>query len=408
MTPRITPTLLPLVSVTLFLACINDDARVSETVSETGVGDGDGDGEPGDAGDGDGDAGEGDGDGESGAMCGNAVVEAGEQCDDGNPSDADACTNACIDASCGDGNVYEGVEQCDDGNSAQTDDCTNTCTAAVCGDGIVHDGIEMCDDGNADELDGCNSQCMSGSCGDGLLQAGEACDDGNADNTDACAGCQMASCGDGYVQADVEDCDDANDVTTDACIDCITASCGDGHVQENVEGCDDGNDVTADDCVLCEAATCGDGYVRAGVEQCDGNDLAEYDCTDLEFTGGTLSCAMDCSFDTSQCLADPCDGEGTFYADHCWIIADDCDAAVSCANAGHVGTHGEQAGLSWDAPALEAIAAGLGVASLGDTGCCAISAWYNGNEIYTHNFGDPYYNYACLGNDFPIHACTPD
>ncbi len=32
----------------------------------------------------------------SGAMCGNGVLEAGEACDDGNGSDADACTTACV------------------------------------------------------------------------------------------------------------------------------------------------------------------------------------------------------------------------------------------------------------------------------------------------------------------------
>jgi cysteine-rich repeat protein len=402
-------------SLVLLLACPegDDGVRLSATTSETG----DGTGEPGDGdgpmadGDGDGDMGDGDGDGDgdpAGATCGNGVVEADEQCDDGNPSDTDACTNTCSDASCGDGIVYEGVEQCDDGNPADGDDCTNACMAAVCGDGIVHEGIEMCDDGNDDDTDGCNSQCMAGACGDGVLQPGEACDDGNTDNTDVCAGCQMASCGDGYVQANVEACDDANDATNDACIACVAAACGDSYVQENVEVCDDGNDVTSDDCVLCELAACGDGYKHADDEECDGDDLGEQECTDLDFTGGMLACTMACSFDTSACLEDPCDGEGFFYSDRCWIIADNCDATISCANAGHVGTSGNQIGVNWDAPALAAIAAGLNIGSLGDTGCCAISAWYNGNQIYTHNFGNPYYNYTCLGNDFPIHACTPN
>ena len=36
-------------------------------------------------------------------QCGNGVTEPGEQCDDGNTSNTDACTNACLTNVCGDG-----------------------------------------------------------------------------------------------------------------------------------------------------------------------------------------------------------------------------------------------------------------------------------------------------------------
>ena len=52
-----------------------------------------------------------------GALCGNGVVEAGEQCDDGNTSNTDACLNTCVTNVCGDGFVNVGVEQCDDGTT---------------------------------------------------------------------------------------------------------------------------------------------------------------------------------------------------------------------------------------------------------------------------------------------------
>ena len=45
--------------------------------------------------------------------CGNGVLEAGEQCDDGNTSNTDACLNTCVAARCGDGLVEAGVEACD-------------------------------------------------------------------------------------------------------------------------------------------------------------------------------------------------------------------------------------------------------------------------------------------------------
>jgi len=61
-------------------------------------------------------------------------------------------------ASCGDG-VAACDEECDDGNSSNTDDCTNACTLAVCGDGFVQPG-ETCDDGNASDDDGCPNDCL--------------------------------------------------------------------------------------------------------------------------------------------------------------------------------------------------------------------------------------------------------
>ena len=83
--------------------------------------------------------------------CGNGVVDAGEECDDGNDDPHDRC-NQCVVPVCGDGNV-EGDEECDDGNSTPFDGCTD-CRLAVCGDG-VRDGREECDDGNEVALDGC-------------------------------------------------------------------------------------------------------------------------------------------------------------------------------------------------------------------------------------------------------------
>ena len=41
--------------------------------------------------------------------CGNAIVEDGEACDDGNDVQEDECTNLCKIAECGDGIVFGGV-----------------------------------------------------------------------------------------------------------------------------------------------------------------------------------------------------------------------------------------------------------------------------------------------------------
>jgi cysteine-rich repeat protein len=73
-------------------------------------------------------SGSGSGSSSSGApsTCGNAIADMGEECDDGNMSNTDSCTNACKKAVCGDGFVQPG-EDCDDGNSAEFDTCPNDC-----------------------------------------------------------------------------------------------------------------------------------------------------------------------------------------------------------------------------------------------------------------------------------------
>lgn len=115
-----------------------------------------------------------------------------EQCDDGNQSNADACLDTCVTASCGDGFVESGVEQCDDANQIDTDSCHNNCTMPKCGDGNLDLG-EECDDGNITDDDGCGHSCLIERCGDGLVQfsRGEQCDDGNTAEGDGCdSACQ--------------------------------------------------------------------------------------------------------------------------------------------------------------------------------------------------------------------------
>jgi cysteine-rich repeat protein len=119
--------------------------------------------------------------------CGDGVVDPGEQCDDGNAVDTDACTTACRLATCGDGILQAGVEECDDGNANNSDACLNSCRLARCGDGFLRVGVEECDDGNADDTDSCTIQCRSARCGDGIVHAGvEACDDGNTTTETIC------------------------------------------------------------------------------------------------------------------------------------------------------------------------------------------------------------------------------
>jgi len=117
--------------------------------------------------------------------CGNGVKDAGEQCDDGNATDTDACTIGCKSARCGDGAVQSG-ETCDDGNKTDNDGCTNRCALPACGDGIVQKN-EQCDTGgnNSDYLpNACRSNCAAPRCGDAVVDNGEECDGGDACTAD--------------------------------------------------------------------------------------------------------------------------------------------------------------------------------------------------------------------------------
>ena len=71
---------------------------------------------------------------------------------------------------CGDGETQD-AEECDDGNSSDNDRCTNSCKNAKCGDGFIQPG-ENCDDGeNNGKYGYCDSDCQHKiECGDGIIQ----------------------------------------------------------------------------------------------------------------------------------------------------------------------------------------------------------------------------------------------
>lgn len=108
---------------------------------------------------------------------------------------------------CGDGIVDPG-EECDDGNRNNNDACTNSCRRNVCGDGIVHVGVEECDQGVNNGRRTCTadygSSCLScstscrhvassgGFCGNGVREGSEQCD--GTQGLGSCSGDPSRSC----------------------------------------------------------------------------------------------------------------------------------------------------------------------------------------------------------------------
>jgi cysteine-rich repeat protein len=131
--------------------------------------------------------------------CGDGILEACEECDDGNTLDGDCCSSTCL--------IEPDGSLCDDDNI-----CTQngTCQEGACSGEPAQDGT-VCNDDNA-----CTTadQCVGGkcqgnplTCGDGMVQesCGEECDDGIANGSNNCcsATCHVVDTdGDGVCDAD--------------------------------------------------------------------------------------------------------------------------------------------------------------------------------------------------------------
>ena len=138
-------------------------SELDAEATENGSGDTDADG--GDSGETGGDAGETSGGSEE--TGGDSEETGGESGETGGDTGGDTGSESGESGSdsggagiCGDGVVDDG-EECDDGNDDDTDDCVGECAWATCGDGFVHATDEACDDHNLVEDDGCDNECRT-------------------------------------------------------------------------------------------------------------------------------------------------------------------------------------------------------------------------------------------------------
>ncbi len=260
------------------------------------------------------------------AVCGNGILEEGEECDNGAENSdlaPNACRSDCRHPRCGDGVADEG-EACDgrdlagqscpdlvDPNAPAGEHftggvlaCSNDCTldpagCTRCGNGLAEPGEEC------DGSDLAGQDCASaGNRQDGRLHCAEDC-------TFDISGCH--TCGDGQVEP-AEDCEPGLELT-ETCQDLGWAwgelACNPDTCRYDVSGC---------------RSVCGNG-TREPDEDCDGPDLPAVSCTDFGFLGGRIVCSPACHLDLSQCSL--C-GNGRWDPDH----GEECDgtdlAGQSC------------------------------------------------------------------------------
>lgn len=292
--------------------------------------------------------------------CGNRVVDAGEQCDDGNAVDNDGCSKACKIEKCGDG-VRQEKEQCDAGSACNsnpsiactldqdcraclvspngtlrcggsntgktctsssdciaetniacvynaTKECTSECktgiTAPSCGNRVIDAG-EQCDDGNRKPGDGCNSACKKETCGDGIVtpSLGEECDTKQLPTNreqpyEGCdASCKITYCGDGVVQSELkETCDDRNGVNGDGC----SALC---QKEQGISTCSDTDGGMRTDVAGTVSGTF-NGNAYSSSDMCEGTSVVEYYCNGVSAARVLEKCANGCENGACKKAAD--------------------------------------------------------------------------------------------------------
>ncbi len=274
--------------------------------------------------------------------CGDGVVELPERCEPGVTPLSESCQSLGFEAGslqCSPSCIFDTslCRSCGNGSLDLGETCDGTLLGGLTCVLLGQDGGTL----------GCAADClgydMSGcyGCGDGTLNSGEQCDGGvgattcddlgytggtlacRADCTFDASGCYL--CGDYVRQNPPEQCDGlalggATCSTINSDFDGGLLACSSSCLYDT-SGCTD----------------CGDD-LREGLERCDGDDLGGKTCLSLGFEGGTLSCTASCAFDTSGCGEPFTCGNGQFDAnEECDSSATDPLGGVDCVALGYSG-----------------------------------------------------------------------
>lgn len=124
-------------------------------------------------------------------------------------------------------------------------------------------------------------------------------------------------CGDGYIDFDSGEQCEYNDLG--AMTSCSSLGFSGGTISCNMTDCESW-DTTH--CTGGAGAYCGDDTVNNAWEQCDGTALGQYrNCSQIgSYTGGTLGCTVNCTYDISQCIggtASLCGNDVLEYGEDC-------------------------------------------------------------------------------------------
>ncbi len=140
--------------------------------------------------------------------CGDKIVSAPEECDDGNSTTGDGCEGTCkfsclstdttrkctpADPCAGQGTCNDNTHVCAAGTPLANGTACGTgktckagvCTLLTCGNGTIDPG-ETCEPPSTATCDATCHTIVVAVCGNGVLDMGEQCDDGNTRNLDGC------------------------------------------------------------------------------------------------------------------------------------------------------------------------------------------------------------------------------
>ncbi len=242
-----------------------------------------------------------------GMLCGNGVVDPGEDCDDGanNGRAGDPCSQFCqwgcvVDANC----------------DQKACSSKATCSGHVCiagtplSDGTSCGSAMLCRGGT----------CVAARCGDGIVTPPEECDDGNAVNGDGCDNSCKFSC----VSSDTS----RNCTPMDACAGQGTCNdtthvCAPGTPLPDGMMCGTGNDYCKTG--HCTMPVCGNGIKEPG-EDCDDGGL-----NGTKNDGCTTMCKFACVNPASDCGAPPvCEKFQCTTMHVCQAVADTAQNGMSC------------------------------------------------------------------------------